>query len=252
MSARPTWSYVQARLQARHGERLSEAGWRLLEAARSLDRFIDRSRATSLRRFTERLNAGMSSHAIERVLRTAWRDYVAEVAVWSGPDWRLAIEWSSLLPDLPTIDALLRGEAPYWAQQDEVLMVFLEHEQVASPKELQLAALLPPPAREKGLIRRWYTHWCSLWPQGAAERRALTSLADIIKAHGARLDGAEPEDASASYRRDLAQKITRMFRRNGGTPIAVFYHLALVALDLERLRGDLVRRALFAPAREAA
>jgi len=32
----------------------------------------------------------------------------------------------------------------------------------------------------------------------------------------------------------------------------VFCHLALVALDLERLRGGLVRRALFAAAREAA
>ena len=74
---------MQARLQARHGERLDEGDWRALEAARSLDQFIDRSRATSLRRFTERLNASMPSHAIERVLRNGWRDYVAEVAGWS-------------------------------------------------------------------------------------------------------------------------------------------------------------------------
>jgi len=32
----------------------------------------------------------------------------------------------------------------------------------------------------------------------------------------------------------------------------VFCHLALVALDLERLRGALVRRRLFEPAQEVA
>ena len=66
------------------------------------------------------------------------------------------------------------------------------------------------------------------------------------------LTRAGPQEASAPYRRDLAQTVTRLFRRHGGTPVAVFCHLALVALDLERLRGDLVRRALFEPAKEAA
>ena len=55
------------------------------------------------------------------------------------------------------------------------------------------------------------------------------------------------QETSAPYRRDLAQTLTRIFRRHGGSPAAVFCHLALVALELERLRGDLVRRRLFEP-----
>jgi len=252
MSEHPTWSYVQARLQARHGARLDEADWRALEATRSLDQFIERSRGTSLRRFTGRMTVGMSGHAIERALRAAWRDYVAELAGWSAPAWQPPILWTATLPDLPAIDALLRGERPSWAQQDARLASFLQGERQSAAEKFSLAPLLPGLKRAKSLVGRWYAHWRSLWPDDAAQRSALTSLADAVKAHGARLDGAAPQDASAPYRRELARAITRVFRRQSGTPMAVFAHLALVALDLERLRGDLARRALFAPANEAA
>jgi hypothetical protein len=251
MSLRPSWSYVQARLQARRAERLTEGDWQVLEAVRSPDHFIDRARATASRRFSERLNTGMSSHGIEHELRNAWRDHVTEVASWCPPDWRPAILWCAPLADLPSFAALLRGEAPRWAQQDAALAAFLELAQDATTRS-PLDVLLPGSKREPTLAGRWYAHWRSLWPQGARERRALTVLADTVKAHVARLDLADPEDTSLAYRRALAQAMSRMFRRHSASPIAVFCHLALVALDLERLRGGLVRRALFLAAREAA
>jgi len=251
MSPRPSWSYVQARLQARHGERFTEGDWQVLEAVRSPDHFIDRARATALRRFSERLNSGMSSHAIERELRNAWRDYVAEVASWCPPDWRPPILWCAPLADLPSFAALPCGEAPRWAQQDATLAAFLELAQGATIRS-PLDVLLPGPERQPTLAGRWYVHWRSLWPQGARECRALTALADTVKAHVARLDLAGLQDTSVAYRRALAQAVSRLFRRHGASPIAVFCHLALVALDLERLRGGLVRRALFAALREAA
>ena len=205
MSISPAWSYVQARLQARYGERLDEADWRALEAARSLDQFIDRSRATSLRRFTERLNAGMSGHAIERALRTAWRDYVAELAGWSAAEWRPAIAWTAPFPDLPVIDGLLRGEASNWAQHDAGLAQFLQRDPRVVLEKSPLKALLPAPKRELTLPARWYAHWRSLWPQGSAERRALTTLTETIKAHIARLDRAGPRTSTlpiaATWRR---------------------------------------------------
>jgi hypothetical protein len=251
MILRPSWSYVQARLQARHGERLIDREWLTLEAARSPDHFIDRSRATTLRRFSERLNAGMSSHAIECALRNSWRDYVAEVASWCPPDWRPAIRWCALLPDLPLFAALLAGEAPCWVQQDAVLSAFSELAQAATIKS-PLDVLLSGPRREPTLPGRWYACWRSLWPQGAYECRPLATLSDTVSAHVARLDLAGPQDASGAYRRALARTVNRMFRRYSASAIAVFCHLALVALDLERLRGSLVRRALFAPTKEAA
>ena len=108
---------MQARLQARHSERLQETDWRAIEAARSIDQFIERARASRLRRFTERVQARTSSHAIERMLRDAWRSYVTEVAGWVPAAWRQAVMWTSYFPDSPIIDALLRSEAPVWVSK---------------------------------------------------------------------------------------------------------------------------------------
>ncbi len=252
MSVHPPWSYVQARLQARHGERLHEGDWHTLEAARSPEQFLDRSRATSLRRFTERLNAGMPSHTIERLLRAAWRNYVAEIAAWGAPNWQPAMQWTSYLPDLPTIDALLLGEVPDWMRKDPA---FADLAEADAPRRAAilirspLAPLIPSDAHEKTIGRRWYAHWRSLWPRRATKCRSLTNLADTVKAHVEHLGRASPQETSGPYRRELARAMTKMFRRHGGSPIAVFCHLVLVAFDLERLRGGLVRRVLFEPAR---
>jgi hypothetical protein len=256
MSGRPRWSYVQARLQARHGERLQEPGWRAIEAARSIDQFIERVRASSLRRFTDRMNARMSSHALEHMLRDAWRSYVAELAGWAPQAWRQAVLWTSLVVDLPLIDGLLGGETPAWTDQDPAFAALAKTDQTAhsvAPANLPLAALVAAGPREETLAARWYAHWRALWPSHPAAAPALLEIAAAIKAHVARLDRAGLHETSAPCRRELATALTRLFRRHGGAPAALFCHLALVALDLERLRGGLVRRRLFAPdARDAA
>jgi hypothetical protein len=247
VSATPQWSYVQARLQARHGERLSEVDWRTLEAVKSLDHFIERSRATALRRFTAPINAAMSSYAIERLLRAVWRDYVAEVADWVEAEWRPAIEWVAPIADLPAFDALLRGAVPAWIAQDAALNDFSGDDiaqRIAALEKSPLAALAPGAKRANTLATRWYVHWRSLWPRGA-QAAALDELATIVRGHVELLARAAARETSAPYRRALARKLTRLFRRHSASPLAVFAHLALVALDLERLRGNLVRRRLF-------
>lgn len=251
MSSAPQWSYVQARLQARHGERLQEADWHTLEAARTTDEFLERARASSLRRFITRINARLSSHAVERMLRETWRVYVAELATWVPDAWREAVLWVSLVPDLPIIDGLLRGEAPEWVRQDPRLAEFAKlvraERNVASAKS-PLETLAASDDPEKTLAGRWYAHWRSLWPPRSASASALVEIAATIDVHVERLDRAGPQETSAPYRRELALKLTRTFRRHGASSAAVFCHLGLVALDLERLRGDLIRRRLFEPA----
>ncbi len=255
MSARPRWSYVQARLQARHGERLDEDAWRALDAARSVEEYLERSRATALRRFTDALAPRMSSHVIERMLRAAWRAHVAEVATWVAPAWQAAVRWTAYLPDLALIRALLEGKAPDWARQDPALAALCDAgpERAARLERSPLAALAATDARSP--VERWLAAWQAAWPApSAAERRSLDEFVRIATNHFERLAQASLQDRSGPYRRDLATALARAFRRTGATPAAVFCHLALVALDLERLRGGLVRRRLFGPdhAREAA
>jgi hypothetical protein len=251
MTSRSRWSYAQARLQARHGERLQEGDWRVLEAARSVDQFIERARATSLRRFTEQLTARMSSHAMERLLRAAWRTYVAEVAAWVETDWRPLVLWTSHLPDLPAIAALRAGEMADWVRHDPVFSELVDDDpgrRVEKLEQSPFAPLFAPAAPEQSPGRRWYVHWRSLLPPGRqADERPLIKLAELVQTHVEQLRHASPQEGSGRYRRDLAQNLTRLFRRHGGSPVALFCHLGLVALDLERLRGGLVRRRLFEP-----
>ena len=253
MSADPRWHYVQARLQSRHGDRLAEAGWHALEAAQTADAFLDRSRATPLARFTEPVSASMNPHAMERVLRGAWRAYVNEIAGWLPDAWRPAVAWTALLPDLPAIDALLKGEMPAWAGQDPALAPFTEPDPAQRLTALQaspFAPLLPREDETDLLGARWARHWRRLWPkQSAADRRALNALTHAVQSHIERLARAGAQETSETHRRDLEKAVTRLFRRHGASPTAVFGHLVLTALDLERLRGGLVRRRLFEPAR---
>ena len=228
MSGDPQWHYAQTRLQARHGERLDAAGWQGLEAAQSGDYYLDRARATALRGFAGRIDAGMEPHALERILRAEWRDLVAEIAGWVPTAWRPAVLWVQPIAELPARAALEAGTQAAWMEADPVLS----------------AQTLTPAA--------WGRRWRALWPRGAAaDRQPLEELAALVTAHLAALAQAPQDGGSAGLREALAHALTRIFRRHAAAPAAVFAQLALIALDLERFRGGLLRRRLFAPARSA-
>lgn len=249
MRRRAEWSYVQARLQSRHGERLREADWRTLEAAKTLGHFIERSRSTPLRRFTGPLDAQMTSHTIERVLRVEWRRYVTEVAAWASPAWQPAFLWTAHVPDLAVLDRLLHANAPGWAREDAVFAPLTGADRQLGAAELEgsiFSPLSPKKPEDGGIAGLWLAHWKSLWPRpSGADGRWITKLVGLVQDHTGQLARAGDQETSGAYRRDAERALTRMFRRRSGTPVAAFCHLALVALDLERLRGGLVRRRLF-------
>ena len=63
-------------------------------------------------------------------------------------------------------------------------------------------------------------------------------------------DGSPLEGADAVVlRNQLRERLKRIFRAAAGTPVATLCHLALMALDFERLRGGLVTRSLFGSGR---
>jgi hypothetical protein len=54
-----------------------------------------------------------------------------------------------------------------------------------------------------------------------------------------------PETATSAEARELLDaRLERLFRRHPLSPVAVLAHLALTALDVDRLRGALAVRAL--------
>jgi hypothetical protein len=91
----------------------------------------------------------------------------------------------------------------------------------------------------------WRSEWARRWPEvGSDDAAALEALAQLFERHLPRFVELAAEEAWA-LRRDLERAVAARFRRHAETPVAAFAWVALVALDLERLRGELVVRAAF-------
>lgn len=92
--------------------------------------------------------------------------------------------------------------------------------------------------------------WRKRWPAGEDDP-ALEELARLVADHLARFRIALPHEANA-MRRGFDARLLAFFRRRPVQAAAAFAWLALAALDLERLRGEIERRLAFPAARIAA
>ncbi len=254
MSRTSQFAYVQARLQARHGMRPSEATWHGLSASVDLGHYLQSARGTSLSVWVEHLQPGTDIHEIERSLRADWTRYVGLVASWPPAAWRPAVNWTSALVYLPAVAHLLGGgsPAPWMLSEPALSALAREDEQSARVASLERTPLAPlSGALRAGLntIEAWRDHWQSLWPK--ADTLTISGLSVLearVVEHLAGARGGLP--GGLRLREKLAADMTRLFRDYARTAVAVFSHLILTALDIERLRGGLVRRKLF-PARGA-
>ncbi len=252
MTAQHDFAFIQARLQARHGARLSEEEWQLLRSNRSLGLFLEKARTTPLSRWTDQLHANMKPHTIERLLRASWRDYVAEIAHWPDRKWRDAILWLAHLPDLPILDYLLKGgPAPKWLGRDTRLTPFT----LSDPKvrdeavhKSRLGPIVYGNDNTQSIRARWAHHFEEVWPSDEKPYLpVLTQPLDrLFRSFEVRAGAIKVEEKLA----ELTHILTRLFRRYLLTPVVVFTHLGLVVVDLFRLRGDLLARCLFPESHE--
>lgn len=225
MSRTVGFAYPGARIQARFGRLVMPAAWDRLQRLDTLGGFLQASRETSLRAWLTQLDAAADAHEIEAQLRATFRRRVAELSAWSPPAWRPAAHWAAVLPDLPAIAALRRGDRETWLQADGAF----------DDESRQLGAS-PAPAEA------WVARWRRLWPPLAPEeRRALEQLVTLLRAPAA---GAE---AGAKTAQALQRPLRRLFRRHTRAPAGLFAWLALCWIELARLRGALLRRRLGLP-----
>jgi hypothetical protein len=252
---RKTFIYTQVRLQARHGMRPDEHVWQIVESKKELENFLQAASKTPLKIWVAGLQAKDSPHVIETALLKRYREYVTDVAQWVPPPWRNAVHWVACLTYLPAFHYLLSGNTAYhWMLEDPQLKNFT----VANP-ELRLdnfsrspyAPLLGPWQANQSLVNGWLVHWQSLWPEQKASQQAPNrELIAVAEAHINLFKQLAPT-VTRRQRRQLTVKLTLMFRKYAFEPVAVYIHLLLVALDVERLRGSIMRRRLFPRYREA-
>lgn len=247
--------FAQARLQARHGQRPSEVAWQRLETAREFGLLLGVARASPLRPWVVGITANATSNEIETVLRAHWRALVAEVAAWMAPEWQPALDWCAVLPELPALQHLARGGEPVaWMRDDPDLRTLCEvpanerHKALAASSLGTLASAWSTPA---ALAHAWQAEWERRLPQPLSNADdSLRLVVAAITSHGAAF-AAAPPGPGGQLRRSLEARLALLLRRATLQPAAAFIHIALCALDLERLRGELLGRALFPNARVA-
>lgn len=222
--------YAQARIQSRHGARASEIAWNAAHACVTLASLLEGARASGLKPWVAGIDATLGEDDLELQLRARLRERIAEVATWMPPEWRPAMLHTRALIDLPARQHLALGRAPLaWMKLDAALAPWLD----AAPDEERAARLRA----------EWLREWRGLWPDPSADDvAALEEVVRLVQAHLERFAGAGADDAPA-LRRELLARLEVLFRRHALTPAAAFVHIALLALDLERLRGEIVARS---------
>lgn len=249
------FAYVQARLQARHGQRPDEGIWLQLEGIGDLANYLHVVRRSSLRQWVLGMDGSRDSHGIEQLLRSRFRNYVDEVAGWLPPDWIESARWVRRLPDLPALQYLLAGNtAPDWMLKDPMLSDFtIAHRELRLEAFRQSDCAHLATAWQKGtsLPAAWLEHWQQLCTGNAASDPGIEHLIRLYRDQFV-FHGNDNKPDTNHQRHQLEIQLNVLFRRYSFQATAAFAHLGLIALDLEKIRSGLVRRALFPDIMKAA
>jgi len=229
--------------------RPDERSWQLVESQKELANFLQSARQTNLRNWVMGLQATDSHHLLESSLIKLYRDYINDIASWVPSSWRKSVEWTASLSYLPSMQHLLSGNAvPEWMLQDPVLKHFTAtnlEQRTNAFLQSEHAPLVHAWQAGDSLLMTWVECWQSRWPDKKAKQQvALRAFNSLLYKHLEAFHHVAPNTAWR-HRQQLSPKLCMMFRKYSYQPVAVFIHLLLVALDIERLRGDIMQRCLF-------
>lgn len=235
--------FALARLHARLARRPPAAAWRGIARSRETIPVLDLIRGTTLAPLAAPLAAAPDLHALDRVARDSWRAMLDETRRWMPPEWDRAIAWCGSLACVPALAHLaLAGRAPAWMATDPDLAPVARvspEERAAAIAAGPLAPFAPAWPEPGRLPGAWLAEWRRRVPRGEMAGTPLAELTALVAAHLAAL-----ADPGALARGDEAfdEALTRRLRRHPLEPAAVFAWLALGALDIRRLRGEMARR----------
>lgn len=253
MNLNRDFSYCQARLQARYANLPDAAEWQRLAGARTLAAFLEEARLGPLRPWVKRLSATSDALVVERGLRALAAELADEAARWVPRPWQAAVAWTAWLPYLPVFaqlaDTAQPKRYPDWASADPRLRALITNAGEPDADALARAGLrmLCDTPRPDQIPARWADAWRNRWPPDRQGwRRDLEAFTARLAAHLSAFRQAAPADAWL-LRQALRERLRLQFHQAMLAPVTVHIYLALILLDLERLRAELLRRALFAP-----
>jgi hypothetical protein len=197
----------------------------------------------------------------ELAFRQHLRTRIRETVAWVPQAWQAALRWTEALIDLPALQHLLEdAPLPKWLRADPQLAVYVAPNRSMRRALLAQGSLAPlvasaetaVPSRRAASARRealhpvlqaWQTQWQQRWPDCSDEQRAaLQRLLRTVRAHLLAFAALSVE-TTAQARAALAERALHQLHEAAAQPAALFAYLLLVALDVERLRGEFVVRA---------
>ncbi|HQR21599.1 MAG TPA: hypothetical protein PLE54_16685 [Burkholderiaceae bacterium] len=257
--------YAYARVCASLGDRPDDRLWQQLHSSRTVPALLELMRGSPAAECVSGIPVGASGDVIELAFRQKLRSRIDEVAAWSPPEWRAALQYTRHLADLPALMHLLTDEPPpAWVAADLELGPYaldaLSERRAAltsgpfarlAEAALEEPALAPVLARlARGgaaatlhrVLAAWSNQWRARWPTVSDDIAAgLQRVAQLLESHLRRFGAVAVADAHAA-RQALSASMAALVRRHPAQPAALFAYLAVFALDLERLRGEFVRR----------
>jgi hypothetical protein len=243
-----SFAHAQARIQARYAVLPAEADWRRLSGSRGLGAWLEDARRGPLRDWVKGFSAASTAQDIEAGVRERLLEEIDAVANFVPERWREAVSWTRWLPLLILFEHLSAGGAlPDWARRVPSLAALLDEDGGWLERRVAAADIVrlldtdaeAPPATA------WLDGWRRRWPHPSAAARAdLDAFAAELARHLEAFRQSRLENAW-TLRQQLRERLRAAFHGLGLSPAAPFVYLALVALDLERLRRALLDRALF-------
>lgn len=229
--------YALARLHARLAWRASAPTWQRLHAARSLPALLDVARSTTLAPYVAGVAANATLLQIDLAFQTQLRSRIDEVAGWLPAPWQPAARWTATLLDLPAqLHERHERSSSHQARSAPGPAPGVEHRAPHTQP-----ARVDRPASPHPALAAWLHAWQQRWP---ADCPALASWSQRLAAELTALAAADPATAPA-LREQLATRLASDLHARAAPPqIAPFAFLALLALDLKRLRGECVRARL--------
>jgi hypothetical protein len=236
--------FAHARIWARQADAAGEGLWHRIEVTRDFAAALEIARASPLARWLEGLGADAGAHAIERVMRRHWRERVAELAAWMPQPWQAAVQWCGVLIDLPALQHLAGGAAPpQWMADDPAWHATVSDGTALGGDWQPLLAAARTDV--KSVLPRWRAEWERRLPRSVGRTTLDEQLVPLLTEHVVAFAAPQASDGWA-LRHALQRRLRLMLRRVLLEPAAAFIYLALCALEFERLRGELLRRVVFA------
>ena len=229
-------AYAQTRIQSRYGERADAGVWLKLHNILDLGSYLQTAQQTALRPWVLGLSSTYNSHDIEQALRQKYRQHVDEVANWMPAKWHRPLQWTKRLADLPTLQYLLAGGEPLeWMKSDPEISDFTDDD---------IQQRVHSWRQHGSILSGWLSQWNSIRPKSIYYDQGLKQLEKLLLEQRQLQTRQQGKTLPGDYE-IMLDRLRLVFRRSAFQPAAVCAYLAIVAIDVHRLRSDLMLRLLF-------